>query len=49
MRAMLFILALHAIAGLIGWVLEPVAVPLSILLLLGTPIALLVWFLRATK
>jgi hypothetical protein len=46
---MLFILALHALAGIVGWVLEPIATPLAVVLLLGTPIAFLVWFLRASK
>lgn len=49
MRVMLFIIALHALAGIIGWITEPIAVPLAIVLLLGSPVALLVWFLRASK
>jgi hypothetical protein len=49
MRPILFIIALHALAGILGWITQPIEVPLAILLLLGTPIALLVWFLRATK
>lgn len=49
MRFLLGIIALHAIAAFIGWLLEPIEVPLAILFLLGSPIAFLIWFLRWTK
>jgi cyanate permease len=49
MRAMLFILALHAVAGILGWLFQPFETLLAVAFLVGFPWALFVWVARSAN
>lgn len=49
MRILLFIIALHAVAGLVGWLFQPFETLIAVALLVALPWALFVWVARSAN